>query len=192
MHTSTDWRIFKVGPIHCSLCGVGRRHLWWVYWKFHFKFQDSSDNDSIGRNDNERCTMMNVDANVEDLKYCVGTSYILESWNPLIQSRYVSSLTMSSFDAYRHILKKFQCWPHSLVLTMRIRCMTFVVVELEVPWHFKRVPKNILWMETMTFDKYEMPHYERCCKDGWSQRLCGWDIKHPWVLKPYHTIKACV
>jgi hypothetical protein len=26
--------------------------------------------------DNERCSMMNVDANVNDLKYYVGTSYI--------------------------------------------------------------------------------------------------------------------
>ena len=29
--------------------------------------------------DNERCIMMNVDENVDDLKYYVGTSYILES-----------------------------------------------------------------------------------------------------------------
>jgi hypothetical protein len=28
--------------------------------------------------DNERCIMMNVDENVDDLKYYVGTSYILE------------------------------------------------------------------------------------------------------------------
>jgi hypothetical protein len=28
--------------------------------------------------DNERCNMMNVDANVDDLKYYVETSYILE------------------------------------------------------------------------------------------------------------------
>jgi hypothetical protein len=32
------------------------------------------------------------------------------------------------------------------------RCMTFVVGELEVPWHFKRVPTKILQMETMIFD----------------------------------------
>jgi hypothetical protein len=29
--------------------------------------------------DNERCSMMNVDANGDDLKYYVGASYILES-----------------------------------------------------------------------------------------------------------------
>jgi hypothetical protein len=52
-----------------------------VYLKFHVKFQDSSDNNSIEGNENignETC-MMNVDANVDDLKYYVGTSYILES-----------------------------------------------------------------------------------------------------------------
>ena len=136
--------------------------------------------------------IMNVVANMDDLKdYVAETSNILESWNPAIPSRHVSSLTMSNFDAYRHILKKFQCFPHSLVLTMQGRCMTFVVVELEVPWNFKRVPTKILRMEKMTFEKYDTPHYERCCKPGWSQILCG-DIIHPWVLKTSHTIKACV
>jgi hypothetical protein len=28
--------------------------------------------------DNDRCNMMNADENVDDLKYYVGTSYILE------------------------------------------------------------------------------------------------------------------
>jgi hypothetical protein len=78
--------------------------------------------------------MMNVVTNIDDLKDDVArTSNILESWNPPIPSRHVSSLTMSNFDAYNHILKKFQRWPHSRVLIMRGRCMTFVVVELEVP-----------------------------------------------------------
>jgi hypothetical protein len=77
---------------------------------------------------------MNVDKNVDDLKYYVGTSYILESLNTLILSRHVSSLTMSNFDAYRHILKKFQRWPHSL-LTMQGRCMTFVVGKLKILQH---------------------------------------------------------
>jgi hypothetical protein len=81
--------------------------------------------------DNETC-MLNVDANVDDLKYYVGTSYILESLNPPIPSRHVSSLTMSNCDAYSYILNKFQRWPHSL-LTMWGRCMTFLVGELEVP-----------------------------------------------------------
>ena len=35
---------------------------------------------------------------------------------------------------------------------MRGRCMTFVVVEMEVAFHFKRVPTKILQMETTTFD----------------------------------------
>ena len=104
--------------------------------------------------DNERCNMMNVDANVDDIKDYVGKSYILESWNPPIPSRHVSSLTMSNFDAYNYILDKFQRWPHSL-LTMRGRCMTFLVGELEVTWHFKRVPTNILQM-AMTNDDNEM------------------------------------
>ena len=78
-------------------------------------------------------------------------SYILESWNPPILSRHVSSLTMPNFDAYRHILKKFQRCPHSL-LNMRGPCMTFFVVELEVPSHFKRSPTNILHMEMMNYE----------------------------------------
>ena len=124
-------------------------------------------------------------ANVEIFSKCFCmTSYILESWNPPIPSRHVFSLTMSNFDAYMHILKKFQRWPHSLLI-IRGWCMKFLVVELEVPWNFKRVPTKILWMETTTFDKYETPHYECCCKHGQSQKLCGRDIKHiPWVLKP--------
>ena len=90
---------------------------------------------------------------------------------------------MSNFDAYRNILKKFQRWPHSL-LTMWGQCMTFVVGELEVQWHFKRVPTKILQMETMTFEKYETLHYKHCFKHGQSQSLCGRDIKHPWFLSP--------
>jgi len=94
---------------------------------------------------------MNVFTNMDDLKDFVGTSNILESWNPPIPSRHVSSLTMPNCNAYRHILNKFQHWPHSL-LTMWGRCITFVVGEFEVPWHFKRVPTKILQMETTTFD----------------------------------------
>ena len=59
---------------------------------------------------NETC-MMNVDANVDDLKYYVGTSYILEYINPPIPPSHLYSLTMSNFDAYMHSLKKFQRWP---------------------------------------------------------------------------------
>ena len=103
-------------------------------------------------NDDNDTSMMNVNENVLDyLKDYLGTSDILESWNPPIISRHVSSLTTSNFDTYRHSLKKFQRWLHSL-LTMRGRCMTFLVGELEVQWHLKRVPTNILQMETMNDD----------------------------------------
>jgi hypothetical protein len=43
--------------------------------------------------------MMNIDANVDDLEDYVGTLGILESLNPHIPSRHLSSLTMSNFDA---------------------------------------------------------------------------------------------
>jgi predicted membrane protein len=76
--------------------------------------------------DNETSIILNVDANMDDLKYYVGTSNILKSRNPPILSRHVSNLTMSNFNAYRHRLKKFQRWPHSL-LTMWGQCMTFVM-----------------------------------------------------------------
>jgi hypothetical protein len=80
--------------------------------------------------DNETC-MMNIDSNVDDIKDYVGTSiYILKSQNPPISSRHVFNLTMSNFNAYMHILKKFQRWPHSL-LTIGGRCMTFVMGVLE-------------------------------------------------------------
>ena len=99
--------------------------------------------------ENETC-MMNVDENVDDLKDYVGTSDILESWNPLIPWRHVSSLTMSNFDTYMHSLKRFQHWTHSLLI-VRGSWKIFVMGVLEVPWHFKRVPTNILQME-MTND----------------------------------------
>ena len=60
---------------------------------------------------------------------------------------HVSSLTMSNFDAYRHKLKKFQLWRHSLLIVRGRWKTIFVMGVLEVPWHFKRsVPKNILHM----------------------------------------------
>ena len=105
--------------------------------------------------DDNATSMMNIDENVlDDLKDYVGTSDILESWNPPIPSRHVSSLTMSNFEAYTHKLKKFQHWPHSL-LTMWGRWMKFVMGVLEVPWHFKRVSTKILQME-MTNDDNDM------------------------------------
>jgi hypothetical protein len=55
----------------------------------------------------------------------------------------VSSLTMSNFYAYRHILNKFQRWPHSL-LTMRGQCMTFVVGELKLLRHQIELGNSII------------------------------------------------
>jgi hypothetical protein len=62
----------------------------------------------------------------------------------------VSSLTMPNFDAYRHKLKKFQHWPHSLLIVRGRWKTIFVMGVLEVPWNFKRsVPTKILRMEMM-------------------------------------------
>jgi hypothetical protein len=84
-------------------------------------------------NDDNEMPIMNLDVNMDDLKDYVGKLDILESLNPPILPRQVSSLPMSNFDAYMHNLKKFQRWPHSL-LTMRGRCkMTYVMGVLEVP-----------------------------------------------------------
>ena len=74
--------------------------------------------------------MMNVDANVDDIKYYVGTSGILESLNPHIPLRHVSILTISIFNACTNSLNKFQCWPHSL-LTMQHQWMMLVIGVLE-------------------------------------------------------------
>ena len=41
---------------------------------------------------------------------------IFESWNPPIVSRHASTITMSSFGAYKHKLKKFQRWPHFVAI----------------------------------------------------------------------------
>jgi hypothetical protein len=56
--------------------------------------------------------MMNIDAKMDNIKDYVGTPGILESRNPRIPSRHVSSLTMSNFNAYMNSLNEFQCWPH--------------------------------------------------------------------------------
>ena len=58
--------------------------------------------------------MMNVDENVDDLvKDYVGTTCILEPWNPPTVWRHVAYLTMSNFAAYRYKLKESERWPHS-------------------------------------------------------------------------------
>jgi len=87
--------------------------------------------------DNETSIILNVDANMDDLKYYAGTSNILKSSNPPIPSRKLSSLTMSNFDAYKHRLKKFQRWPHSL-LTVRGWWNKFVMGVFEVPCQISR------------------------------------------------------
>ena len=72
---------------------VGRRSM---------TFQVSFNKDSINGNEQwwQWECMMKLYANVDDLKYYVGISGILEPWNPRIPSRHVPSLTMSNFDAY--------------------------------------------------------------------------------------------
>ena len=83
--------------------------------------------------DNETSNIiLNVDANMDDLKYYAGTSNILKYQNPPIPSRHLSSLTMSNFDAYGHRLKTFQCWPHSLLI-VRGRWNKFVMGVFEFP-----------------------------------------------------------
>jgi hypothetical protein len=62
--------------------------------------------------------MMNIDANVDDLNDYVGNIRTSLSLETLAYHQGISSLTMSNFNAYRNSLKKFQCWPHSL-LTVR-------------------------------------------------------------------------
>jgi len=99
---------------------VGRRST--------MKLQESFDKKYVDVND--ECwkwdCMMNVDANMDDLKYYARTSNILKYWNPPIPSRKLSSLTMSNFDAYGKKLKTFQRWPHSL-LTVWGRWKKFVM-----------------------------------------------------------------
>jgi hypothetical protein len=61
---------------------------------------------AMTNDDNETSIILNVDANMDNLKDYVGTSNILKSLNPPIPSRQLSSQTMSNFDAYEHRLKK--------------------------------------------------------------------------------------
>ena len=80
-------------------------------------------------NDDNETFIRNVDENMDDLKDYVGTSDILESWNPPIPSTHVSSLIISNFDAYMHKMKKFQRCPHSLLIVW-VRWKKFVMVVL--------------------------------------------------------------
>ena len=64
-------------------------------------------------NDDNETTWWMLMKNMDNLKGYVGTTCILEPWNPPTTWRHVSYLTMSNFDAYRHKLKEVECWPHS-------------------------------------------------------------------------------
>ena len=113
MHTGTAWRNFPftaqrvVSVDHDIGDGCVERNS--------MTFQESFYKYSINGNDEwwQWDCMMNAHANVDDFKYYVGTSCILESWNHPTPSRHVSYVTMSNFNAYRHTLKEFQHWPHS-------------------------------------------------------------------------------
>ena len=72
--------------------------------------------------------MMNIDENVDDLKDYAGMTCILIKCHVKFQ-RYASYLTMSNFDAYKHNLKEFQCWPH-LLLNMQHRWIMALVMGL--------------------------------------------------------------
>ena len=90
---------------------------------------------------------MNIDENMDDLKHYVGTTCILEPWNPPTLWRNVSYLTMLNFDADMCKWKEFQCWPLSLLNVRRRWIMALVMGLLEdVPWHFKRVSTKITLM----------------------------------------------
>jgi hypothetical protein len=93
---------------------------------------------SMMNDDNETSIILNVDANMDDLKYYVGTSNILKYQNPPIPSRKLSSITMLNFDAYGNSLKKIQRWPHSL-LTVWGQWNKFVMANVfEVPCQISR------------------------------------------------------
>ena len=116
---------------------VGRRSM---------TFQDSFNKDSLDGNGEwwQWNYMMNVNENVDNLKDYVGTTCILEPWNPPTPWRHASYLTISNFNAYRNKLKEFQRWPLSLLNVWRQWIMTLVMGLLEdVPWHFKRVSRKI-------------------------------------------------
>ena len=99
-------------------------------------FQESFDKDSVDGNNEwwQWDNMMNVDENMDDLKDYAGMTCILEPWNPPTLWRHVSYLTMPNFDAYRHKLKGFQHWPHSL-LNMWYRWIMELVMGLLIGRH---------------------------------------------------------
>ena len=136
MHTGTSWWNLNVDPIHHSACKgqwimtlvVGFLNGW-----CSMTFQASFDKDSIDGNGEwwQWHYMMNVnDENIDDLKDYAGTTCILEPWNHPMPWRHMCYLTMSNFDAYKHMLKEFQHWPHS---PLNVRCrwiMELVMVLL--------------------------------------------------------------
>ena len=133
-------------------------------------FQDSSKKDSLDGNGKwwQSDCIMNIDKNMDNLvKDYVGTTCILEPWNPPTAWRNLSYLTMSNFDAYKLKLKEFQHCPHSLLNIRRWWIMVLVMGLLEdIPWHFKRVSTKILLMG-MVNDQNET---------GW------WALMKMWML----------
>ena len=99
-------------------------------------------------NDDNETTWWTLMKNMDNLKDYVGTTCILEPWNPLTPWRHVSYLTMSKFDTYKNKLKEFQRWPLSL-FNVRCRWIMALVMGLKLedfPWHFKRVLTKTLLM----------------------------------------------
>jgi hypothetical protein len=118
----------------------------WLVGRRSMTFQESFNKYFVDENGEwlQWNCMMNVDENMDDLNHYAGTTCILEPWNHPTPWRHMSYLTMSNFNAYRHKLKEFQCWPHSLLNVRHRRIMALAMGLLEdVPWHFKRVSTNI-------------------------------------------------
>ena len=134
--------------------------------------------------------MMNVYEKVEDLKNYASKTCILEPWNPPTPWRHVSYLTMSDFDPYMHKLKEFQRWPHSLLNVRRRWIMALVMACWRT---FRNI--SIEFRQRLCWWEWRMMtmrlHDERWCKHGRSQIFFE-HVKHPWSLKPSHTMRACV
>ena len=102
-----------------------------VIRRYSMTFQESFDKYSLDGNGEwwQWDCMMNVDENVDDIKYYASTTCILEPLSPPMPWRQDSYLTMSNFDAYRNKLKEFQHCPLAL-LNMRRRWIIALVMGL--------------------------------------------------------------
>ena len=146
---------------------IGRRSM---------TFQESFDKDSTDGNDEwwQWECMMNADENMDDLKDYAGMTCILEPWNPPTLWKHVSYLAMSNFDTYRHKLKGFQHWFHSLLNVWRWWIMVLVMGLLEdVPWHFKRVSTKMPLMGMANDDN----------ETAW------WTLMQTWMIS--NIMRAC-